>query len=368
MVDASVVSEMTRFLGEVYGNPSSLHDFGQTSQNEISRARHEIALRLGCQSDEIIFTSSGSEGNNLCIKGFAFANKHKGNHIITTKIEHPSILETCMYLSKSGFEVTYLDVDSEGFVSTEALSDAIRKDTILVSIGHVNSEIGTVQDLKALLLGRNNNVAFHSDCVQSFLKTDFNVNDYDVDMASFSGHKFHAPKGIGFVYKKRSIKLEAQIHGGMQEAGVRSGTENVPYIVALAQAIKLYTDEDVLKMKSLQEYLISSLEELNGVIINGPRDLQKRVCTNINIANQSFEGEFILRQLSKKGVFVSTGSACSSKHTKISPVLQAIKCNARFIQGNVRIGISKYTSKDCIDTFLDELKLLFNGEKGLRPL
>ena len=364
-VDPIVLQEMLMIINEYYANPSSLHEFGHVVNNKLSAARKIVADRMGCYEDEIIFTSSGSEGNNMCLKGFAFSNKHRGNHIITSKIEHPSIISTCEYLSKNGFEVTYLDVDDEGSVSPSKLKDAVKDNTILISIGHVNSEIGIIQDLNSLINVKGN-VKFHTDAVQGFLKTDFSIKKYNVDMATISGHKFHAPKGVGFIYRKRGIEISPQTHGGMQEFGLRAGTENIPLICALAKAIEIYDCNHIISMKNLQKYLIDSLTNINGIIINGPNDLERRVCTNINISSESFEGIFLLKQLSKQAIFVSTGSACSSKYSKVSHVLAAIRCNPRYIQGNIRISLSKYTTEKCIDTFIRELKLIFNNKTGMK--
>lgn len=230
MIDPIVLKEFWD-VSTIYANPSSLHSVGIEVNKKLKNARKFIANYLGCYDDEIIFTSSGSEGNNLCLKGFAYKNRFKGNHIITTKIEHPSIIKVCEHLSLNGFDITYLNVDSKGFVSCEDLISSIKESTILISIGHVNNEIGTIQNLSELLKVKGN-IPFHTDAVQSFLKTDFSISNYPVDMAVFSGHKFHAPKGIGFIYKKRNIELDPIIHGGGQEFGMRAGTENLALIHA----------------------------------------------------------------------------------------------------------------------------------------
>lgn len=352
-VDLLVEKEMRRWQTELYGNPSSLHFFGREVSGHLDQARRVIAESINCQPDEIIFTASGSEGNNLCIKGYCEANAGKGKHIVTSLIEHPSVINSCSSLEKAGFEVTYLPVDEEGFVSAESLEKNLRDDTILVSIMHANNEIGTIQKLSDLsAVCRKRNVFFHTDAVQSFLKVPFDVKKLGVDLATFCGHKIHAPKGVGFIFKSKDLKLMRQIDGGGQEFGLRAGTENIPYIMGLAKAVELFSIKDVAKIKVLQTYLIDELLRMKGIHLNGPADLENRICNNINISVQNMEGEFILSELSNRGICVSTGSACSAKSTKVSPVLMAIGCPTEFVHGNIRVGISKFTTREEVDLFL----------------
>ncbi len=361
-VDKSVEKEMRKWQTSMYGNPSSLHFFGQQISKVIEKVRLEIAEKINCEPDEIIFTVSGSEGNNLCIKGFCEANKEKGKHIITSSVEHPSVINTCKHLEEQGFEITYLPVDREGFVSPKELEKAIKSDTILVSIMHAQNEIGTIQDIENFVkICSKHNVSFHIDAVQSFLKLPLDVKELGLSMATFSGHKIHAPKGIGFIFKRRDIKIRRQIDGGGQEFGLRSGTENTAYIVGLSKAIKLFSNKDIEKMRVLQKFLIIKLSKMKNILLNGTKDLTKRICNNINISVENVEGEHILNELSKKGICVSTGSACSSKSTKVSPILKAVNCPSEFIHGNIRISISKFTSQKDIKEFFNAFVSITNS-------
>ncbi len=350
--------ESMRFLLEQqYGNPSSLHRFGEIAKESLQRARVAIAASIHADPEEIIITSSGSEANSLCIRGYVASHKHEGNHIITSAIEHPSVLQTCLDLVSEGYAVDVIGVDSDGAIDLEELERTIRPDTILISVMHANNEIGTIQPLeKIAALGRQSGIAVHSDMVQSFQKVPINVHGLGVDLASFSGHKIHAPKGVGFAYRKKGIALKRQLCGGNQEFGLRAGTENVSFVVALAEAIALALPADIMKMRKQQEDIIGSLLRIPGIRLNGPRSQERRICNNINVSFAMLEGEFVLRQLSKRGVFVSTGSACSSQSTRISSVLQAIRCPAEYIHGNIRIGLSKYTTDEEIAGLLHHLR------------
>ncbi len=364
-VDELATEAMLPFFNTVYANPSSLHQAGQDALAEVERVRRQIGEQLSCLPEEIFFTRSGTEANNFCLKHYALSNKERGNHLITSKIEHASVLEVCAFLETVGFEVTYLDVDEVGIIHPERLKEAIQKNTILVSIAHVNNEIGTIQPLKALLAVCED-IPFHTDAVQSFLKTDFSIENYPVALASFSGHKFHAPKGIGFVFKKKSLALPPYLHGGQQEKGVFAGTENVPYIVALGKAMECISSTHVEGMRHLQEYLVEQLMQIEGIRMNGPCDLSQRVCSNLNFSCNSLEGENILRELSSAEIYVSTGSACSSKHSRISHVLRAIQCPPEFIHGNVRVGLSKYTTRAEVETFIDKLSAIVTSHAQFR--
>ncbi len=358
-IGPEVIDAMQPYFTQHFANPSSLHGFGCQVKEKVQEARNKIANKLGCSSEEIIFTSSGTESNNFCLKGMAFSNKHKGNQIITTPIEHASILATCNFLEKQGFEIVYLEVDSEGFVDPLTLKNAITDRTILISIAHANNEIGTIQDL-ASLLEVSNGIPFHTDAVQSFLKTDFDLRKLPVSLASFSGHKFHAPKGIGFVYKRADLLTDPLIHGGHQEMSLRSGTENVPYIIGLGKALTSIGSSEITHMQNLQSYLINELASIPGIQINGPTDPNKRLCNNLNISCDCLEGEYILHELSAHGLYISTGSACQSSHARISHVLQAIKCPFRYIHGNIRIGLSKYTTHADVQNFIGKFKQIIS--------
>ncbi len=348
-----------------YGNPSSLHFYGITASEKVANARRRIAQVLGVQPEEIIFTASGSEGNALCIRGFAEANSSKGRHIITTVIEHPSVIQSCKHLEEQGFEVTYLGVDNEGFVSPEELDKNIRPDTILVSIMHANNEIGTVQDIVSIAaICNRHKLALHTDAVQGFLKESLDLKTHNIALATYAGHKVHAPKGIGFVFKRRDIKLRRVIDGGNQEFNMRAGTENVPYIIGLARAVESISNIDVQRMKDIQKYAIEEIKKFPRVRINGSTDLSRRICSNLNISFENIEAEKLLNKLSDRGICVSTGSACSSKSTKTSPVLLAIQCPTEYIHGNIRISFSKYTKKEDINYFLKNLKEILHSFEG----
>jgi len=366
LVDKRVEKAMRSWQTEYYANPSSLHFFGQQISGAIVQARKEIAMSINADPEEIIFTASGSEGNNLCIKGYCEANQNQGKHVITSVIEHPSVLNTCKHLTEQGFEITYLPVDSHGFVKSEDLERAIRPDTIFVSIMYANNEIGTIQDLAVLIeICNRHNIIFHTDAVQSFLKLPFDVKKLGLAMATFSGHKIHAPKGIGFVYKRKNVQIRRQIDGGGQEYGLRAGTENTAYIIGLNKAVKLFLTKDIRRMAVLQDYTIKELCKIDSIRLNGPTDLTKRICNNINFSVANIEGEFLLNELSKRKICVSTGSACSSKSTKLSPILKAINCPAEYIHGNVRTSLSKFTSKGEIDVFLNALRDILKESDGI---
>lgn len=340
------------YLREVYENPSSTHAPGRLAGERLSQLRREIAASINAKENEIIFVASGSEANNLCIKGFCHsAGTDKKKHIITTSIEHPSVLKTFEELEQEGFEVTYLPVDESGFVQAEVLLNAVREETLLVSIAHSNNEIGTIQNIKELR-ALIPDVVFHTDAVQSFKKVPFDVKDNGVDLASFSGHKIHAPKGIGFIYKREGVNIKPVISGGSQEFGLRAGTENLASIAALAAAISDMNEQDISRMKGLQKELMDNLFALDGVKINGPENLDVRNCTNISVSFAGHEAEAIVNYMNEKGIYVSTRSACSSNSKQVSHVLSAIKLGPLYIHGTVRIGLSKYSTEDEVKTFL----------------
>ncbi|PIS04714.1 MAG: cysteine desulfurase NifS [Candidatus Buchananbacteria bacterium CG10_big_fil_rev_8_21_14_0_10_42_9] len=351
-------------LKKDYGNPSSLHKLGQASANLLAEARERVASSINAYPDEIIFVGSGSEANNLCIKGFCDFHADKRKHIITSSIEHPSVLEVYRVLEAKGFEVTYLPVNTEGFIALDEIEKAIRPDTFLVSLMHANNEIGTIQPIEKISqMCRRQNVIFHTDAVQSFLKVPLDVQKIPIDLASFSGHKIHGPKGIGFVYKRRGLSITSQVNGGGQEMKLRAGTENLAFILGLAKAIGIFDiKKDVMQMRKLQSHAIDKLLSMPNIRLNGPKDLVKRICNNINISVSHVEGEFLLEQLSQSNIFVSTGSACSSKSTKVSPVLRAINCPPEYIHGNIRISLSRYTTMKDVNNFIKEFERIVSGK------
>lgn len=360
-VDPRVAKAMKPFLTKQYGNPSSIHSWGRKARRAVENAREIIAGRLEAKPQEIIFTSGGTESDNLAIKGVAL-KKGKG-HIITSKIEHHAVLNTCKELEKQGFKVTYLPVDTEGFVKKNHLERALRDETILVSIMHANNEIGTIQPIKELYKTcRKNKVLFHTDAVQSFTKTPLKAAD--ADLISLSSHKIHGPKGVGALYIKEGVKLKPLLNGGDHEMGFRAGTENVPGITGFGKAVEL--SKSVKEMTKLRDYIIKEIKKINGSRING--SLKKRLCNNVNASFEGVEGESLLLQLDAKGIAVSTGSACSSKELKPSHVLTAIGLRPEQSHGAIRATISRFTTKEEVDYFLGKLKKAIKKLRGMNPL
>ena len=314
-VRKEVLDEMMPFFTQNFGNPSSVYKLGQENKKAVELAKERIAKAIGATPNEIYFTAGGCEGDNWVIKGIAFANRSKGNHIITTEIEHPAIINSCKFLEKLGFEVTYLGVDADGKIRLEELKAAIKPNTILISVMFANNEIGTIQPIAEIAkLARENGVYFHTDAVQAVGNLRINVAELGVDMLSMSGHKFYGPKGIGALYIKKGTKIDALIHGGGQEQGKRAGTENVPAIVGMGKAIDLtYQEFDRYNSKvlALREKLINGIfEKIPYVKLNGHRT--DRLPGNVNFSFKFIEGESLLLMLNMKGVSGSSGSACSS--------------------------------------------------------
>lgn len=363
-VSDDVFREMTPYFKNKYGNASSLHDFGQEANVAIEKARKIIAERLNADAKEIIFTSGGTESNNLAILGIAYNYKNKGNHIITTKFEHPSVLETCKSLEKEGFSVTYLSLNKEGLVSLEELKKSITNKTILVTIMHANNEIGTIQDLMGIYkICREKGVIFHTDAVQSFCKTE--LNSEMADLISISSHKIHGPKGMGALYIKKGIHLKKLFHGGKHEFNIRPGTENVPAIVGFAKATKLITRKDIERMIKLRDKLIKEILKKKDTWLNGSKE--KRLCNNANISFKFIEGESILLKLNEKGIAVSTGSACAAKELKPSHVLLAIGLKAEDAHGSIRFSLSKYTTEKEINYVLKQLPPIIKQLREMSP-
>lgn len=363
-----VIDTMKPYLTECFGNPSGIHEFSRVAKNAIEHSRENIARVLRCQRKEVFFTSGGTESNNWAIKGVAFANRKKGNHIITTKIEHHSVLYTCKYLEQNGFKVTYLDVDSDGIVNVNDINNAITDKTILVSIAFVNNEIGTIQDIEAISeLCHNKNIIFHTDAIQAIGKIDISLDKYEfVNLLSISGHKIYGPKGIGILYIKDGTSIDNYIHGGSQEKGRRSGTENVYGIVGLSKAIELVyedIDEENRKLKELRDYMIDRiLKEISNSRING--SLKYRTSNNINVCFEGIKDEGILLALDLKGICASSGSSCNSGSVNSSHVLQAIGLSSLEAQGSVRFTLGKNSKKEDADYVIEELKDIVKRYRG----
>lgn len=350
-----------------FGNPSSIHQFGEEATTELEKARSTIANKINAKPNEIIFTSGGTESNNLAIKGIAYQNKDKGNHIITTAIEHPSVLKTYESLEKDGFQTTYLSVDEEGFINLEKLKKAINSETLLVSIMHANNEIGTIQDLEAIgKICKEKDVYFHTDAVQSFTKVPIDVKKMNIDLLSLSSHKIHGPKGTGALFVKKGIKLKPIFTGGGQENNIRAGTENIPGIVGFEKAVEISTDNDAIKMKKLRDKLIQGLEKIPSTKLNGPKN--KRLSNNVNISFNYVEGESLLYHLDSKEIAVSTGSACSSHSLSPSHVLIAIGLKPEIAHGSIRFTLSRYTTEDEINYTIKTVKEVVEDLRRISPL
>ena len=363
-----VVEAMLPYFTEYYGNPSSVYEFATPSKKAIAEARETIAKSLGAKTNEIYFTAGGSESDNWAIKATAEAYESKGKHIITSKIEHHAVLHTCEYLEKRGFEITYLDVDENGTVKLDELKKAIRPDTILISIMFANNEIGTIQPIKEIgEIAKEHGIIFHTDAVQAYAHVPINVDEYHIDMLSVSGHKFHGPKGIGFLYIRTGLKLRSFIHGGSQERKRRGGTENVPGIVGMGKAVEIAMAnlaERTAYEVELRDYLIDRvLSEVPYVRLNGHRT--NRLPNNANFAFQFIEGESLLIMLDMQGICGSSGSACTSGSLDPSHVLLAIGLPHEIAHGSLRLTLSEETTKEDIDF---TVKLLTEKVAKLREL
>ncbi len=365
-VDDKVIKKMLPYFNEKFGNASSLHQKGQEARMALEESRRTVANAISAKPSEIIFTSGGSESNNLAIKGVAY-EKGRG-HIITSKIEHPCVLRTVEELEKKGFEATYIDVDSEGFIDLDQLKNSIRKDTILISVMHANNEIGTIQPIEQIAeLCKKHDIIFHTDAVQSFTKIPISVKKLKIDLISFSGHKFHGPKGIGALYIRERIKLKKQMHGGSQERKLRAGTENISGIVGFAEATKIIKNSDIKNMTKLRDKLIDFiLNNIDNARLNGSRE--RRLCNNVNISFDAVEGEAIGGYLDAKGICSSTGSACSSKSLEPSHVLKTIGLTHEEAHGSLRLTLSKYTKEKDIDFVIKVLPDIIKKLRKMSPI
>ena len=366
-----VVEAMLPYFTEKYGNPSSVYSFAAGNKEDIAKQRDIIAEAVGANGNEIYFTAGGSESDNWALKAAAEAYQNKGNHIITTKIEHHAILHTGEYLEKKGFEVTYLDVDENGVVKLEDLKAAIRPTTILISVMFANNEIGTIQPIKEIgEIAHENGILFHTDAVQALGQVPIHVDECHIDMLSASGHKLNGPKGIGFLYIRKGVKIRSFIHGGAQERKRRAGTENVPGIIGLGTAVARAVrtmEERTSQESALRDYLIERV--LNGIPycrLNGHR--LKRLPNNANFSFQFIEGESLLIMLDMKGICASSGSACTSGSLDPSHVLLAIGLPHEIAHGSLRLTLSEETTKEDIDYVVDSLKEIVSKLRDMSPL
>ncbi|MCL7476323.1 MAG: cysteine desulfurase NifS [ANME-2 cluster archaeon] len=369
--DPEVVSAMLPYFNEYFGNASSLHSFGQEAAGALNRSRQHVADLIGAQPDEVIFTSGGTESDNLALKGIAYLNKNKGKHIITSVIEHPAILNTCKNLQENGFTVTYLPVDDQGLVDPGDVEDAIKSDTILISVMHANNEIGSIQPIEDISrLAHEKGVLVHTDAVQSVGKIPVNVDDLGVDMLSLSAHKIHGPKGVGALYVRKGTRLESLIHGGGHERGKRSGTENIPGIVGLAKAAELSGQrlkKDAAYMANLRDVAITKiLDSIPDSYLNGHPTM--RLPNNVHLRFSYVEGESMLMLLNMKGVAVSTGSACSSKSLEPSHVLAALGIPPEQIHGSLRITLGRENTMDEVDYVVENLVEIVKKLRAMSPI
>lgn len=366
-----VLEEMLPYFTQYFGNPSSIYTFARKSKKAVEDARERVAKAIGAGIDEIFFTAGGSEADNWALKGAAFANRKKGNHIITTKIEHHALLHTCEYLQKNGFDVTYLDVDEFGIINLEELKNAITDKTILISIMFANNEIGTIQPVAEIgRIAKEKGVYFHTDGVQAVGNVKINVKEMNIDMLSLAAHKFYGPKGIGVLYVRKGVKLDNLIHGGGQERKKRAGTENLPGIVGLGKAIELATsdidghNEKIIKMRDrLLKGIIDKIPnaKLNGHPVN-------RLPGNINISFEFIEGESLLLLLDHAGICGSTGSACSSGSLDPSHVLLAIGLPHEMAHGSLRLSLGDLTKEEDVDYVLETLPGIVQRLRDMSPL
>ena len=366
-----VVEAMLPYYTEKFGNPSSVYGFASANKEAITAQRDIIADALGAKTNEIYFTAGGSEADNWALKATAEAYAEKGKHIITTKIEHHAILHTGEYLESKGFDVTYLDVDEDGIVRLEDLKEAIRPDTILISVMYANNEIGSIQPIKEIgRIAHEHNILFHTDAVQAFGQVPINVDECHIDMLSASGHKLNGPKGIGFLYIRTGVKIRSFVHGGAQERKRRAGTENVPGIVGLGAAASRAVrtmEERSAKESALRDYMIERvLDQIPHCRLNGHRT--KRLPNNANFSFRFIEGESLLIMLDMKGICASSGSACTSGSLDPSHVLLAIGLPHEIAHGSLRLTLSDETTKEDIDYVVDNLKEIVEHLRKMSPL
>ncbi|MBE6061279.1 MAG: cysteine desulfurase NifS [Clostridium sulfidigenes] len=366
-----VLEDMIPYFTEFYGNPSSIYSISRETKKAIDKARNRIAKAINADPAEIYFTGGGSEADNWAIKGIALANKNKGNHIITTKIEHHAVLHTCEYLEKQGFEVTYLDVDEEGSIRLEELKNAIKPSTILVTIMTANNEIGTVQPIKEIgSICKERKVFFHTDAVQAIGHIDMDVKNMDIDALSLSGHKIYGPKGVGVLYLRKGIKIHNLVHGGAQERNRRAGTENVAGIVGLGKAIELAMEnltEEKERLTYLRDKLIKGLLEIPYSKLNGSVG-DRRLPGNVNISFEFIEGESVLLMLDAKGICASSGSACTSGSLDPSHVLLAIGLPHEVAHGSLRLTMGAKTTEEEVDYVIETVPAIVQRLRDMSPL
>jgi len=365
-IDKEVFKEMQKFFKDEYGNAGSMHRKGLMASNTLRNSRKKVAKIFNAKENEIIFTGSGTESINLAIKGYALKNKSKGNHIITTTIEHHSVLDSLDYLKKQGFEITKIKVEKNGIVDSKKVKKAIKENTMLISVMYANNEIGTIQPIEEISkIAKKKKIIFHTDACQAVNSESLNI---DADMISINASKIYGPKGVGILFKKEDIQIEPLIHGGGQEFNMRSGTENIPGIVGLTKALELTqkNKKDYLKLKKLRDYLINNLLKIEGTILNG--DKKNRIPNNINITFLNIEGESILLKLDKEGICASSGSACTSKSLDASHVILATGQSEKVAHGSIRFSLTKYTSKKELDKVIKIMQKIVKELRDISPV
>lgn len=358
-VKEEVLKEMFPYFSVEYGNPSSMYSIGRSSRRAIEKARKRVAELINCKPKEIYFTSCGSESDNMALKGIAYANKEKGNHIITSKIEHPAILNSCKTLEKQGYRITYLNVDEEGNIDISELENSINEDTILISIMFANNEIGTIEPIEQISkIAKKHNIIFHTDAVQACGNIKIDVKDMGIDMLSLSGHKINAPKGVGALYIREGIEFDRFLDGGHQEKNKRAGTENVAEIVGLGKACEIAKnnlESHINKLKELRDFYINQVEEkIENIKLNGPRD--NRLPGNANISFKGVNGSELLLKLDEKGICASAGSACSTGSNSPSHVLTSIGLDSKMADGTLRVTFCEENSKEDVEYLVENLK------------
>lgn len=366
-----VLEEMLPFFTQNYGNPSSFYTLSDINKKAINVARDKVAKAINAEGSEIYFTGSGSESDNWAIKGAAQAKRSKGNHIITTEIEHHAVINTCKFLEKNGFDVTYLPVNEEGLINLEDLKEAITDKTILVSVMFANNEIGVIQPIKEIgAICREKKILFHTDAVQAVTHVNVDVKDMNIDLLSLAGHKFYGPKGVGALYIRKGVRIENLIHGGGQERGKRPSTENVAGIVGLGKAIEIAVDEmeqESERLSKLRDKLIKELiERIPYAKLNGPTG-ERRLPANVNISFVGVEGETLLLDLDDIGVFASTGSACASGDLEASHVLLAIGLSHGVAHGSIRLSLGETNTEEEVDYVINELPKIIKRRREMSP-
>ena len=366
-----VVKAMLPYFTDAFGNPSSIYSYGQETKAAIAEARSKVAELIGAHSEEIVFTSGGTEADNLALKGVAYANEHKGNHIITTSIEHHAVIEPCKFLEGRGFKVTYLPVDDHGLVDPQDVKKAITAKTILISVMHANNEVGTIEPIREIgKIARETGICFHTDAVQTVGHIPVNVDELGVDMLSMSAHKFYGPKGVGALYVRKGTRLASCMHGGGQEKRYRAGTENVPAIVGIGKAAELArqgVSQEAERLTKLRDRLIKGLlERIDHIRLNGHPT--KRLPNNVNVSVDFVEGESMVLNLDLEGICASTGSACSSSNLEPSHVLMALGLPLEQAHGSLRFTLGGENTEEDIERVLEVLPRVVAKLRAMSPL